>query len=119
MKSLNLTKTLLLLSITFFLSSCLTNVEEQLEDTIAEEPVIESKVSFKDNVKPIIDARCTTCHSTSGGTFPNLTGFANVKAKADRIKVRVDNRSMPLGGSLTNAQIESIVKWVNEGALNN
>lgn len=106
--------TLFLLILGMFSISCISNVEEQLEDSD-----INVEVSFKSSVKPIIDARCTSCHSPSGGTFPNLTNYDEVKAKAERVKIRVDNREMPQGSTLSDAQIKTIVDWVNEGALDN
>ena len=104
----------LILTLGVFSTSCISNVEEQIE-----EPVIGVEVSFKSAVKPIIDARCISCHSPNGGTSPNLTSYEEVKTKANRVKIRVDNREMPQGGTLTAAQIKSIVDWVDEGALNN
>ena len=114
-KLLKLRNLFLVLATSLFLSSCIANVEEQLE----EPNTTVEKVSFKSAVKPIIDARCTSCHSPSGGTSPNLTSYQEVKNKAERVKVRVDNRTMPLGSSLSDAQIKTIVDWVNEGALDN
>lgn len=97
-----------------FLTSCISNVEEQLE-----EPDVIVEVSFKNAVKPIIDAKCTVCHSPSGGFSPNLTTFDEVKARAERVKFRVGNGTMPQSGPLPAAQIKIIVDWVNEGALDN
>lgn len=104
----------LALTASIFFSSCISNVEEQLEN-----PDIVVEVSFQNAVKPIIDARCVTCHSPAGGISPSLTNFDEVKARAERVKIRVDAREMPLGSTLNDAQIRLIVDWVNEGALNN
>ncbi|MFK8061246.1 MAG: c-type cytochrome [Polaribacter sp.] len=96
-------------------TSCIANVEE----TLIEDPVGEQITSFKDKVKPIIDSRCTVCHSPSGGTSPDLTNYANINGKSSRVKARVGNGTMPPTGALPQAQIDIIVKWVDEGALDN
>ncbi|MEE9407955.1 MAG: cytochrome c [Polaribacter sp.] len=113
--NLKFRKEILLLFLGIFLTSCISHIEEQLID----EGGVVAKVSFKDNVKPIVDAKCTSCHSPSGGTSPDLTGYANVKAKADRVKARVGNGTMPQSGPLPQAQMDIILNWVDEGALDN
>lgn len=101
-----------------FFASCISNVEE-LDESIDVDPDLETKVSFKDDVKPIIDSKCTVCHSPSGGFSPSLTNFSEVKARANRVQARVSNGTMPQSGPLPDAQIKVIVDWVNEGALDN
>ena len=112
--------TILVIILGVFFISCISNVEEQLIDTIGEEEQVEETfVSYSANVKPIIDGRCISCHSPSGGTSPDLTGYANLKAKAARVKSRVGNGTMPQNGALPQSQIDIVVNWVNEGALDN
>ncbi|WP_246034863.1 c-type cytochrome [Polaribacter aestuariivivens] len=105
----------LILILGVFFASCIANVEEQLEET---DPGVNTKVSYKNSVKPIIDGRCVSCHS-SGGNFPELTSYAKVSANAAIVKDAVASGRMPRGGTLTTAQIKSIVDWVDEGALDN
>ncbi|WP_299061691.1 hypothetical protein [uncultured Polaribacter sp.] len=128
---LNFKNLFLLILLVSFFTACTSNVEEELDevdkievkgednvkDEEQEQPI--AKVSFRTNVKPIIDAKCTTCHSQSGGQFPNLEGFANVKVRANRVKIRVAAGTMPQNGPLPQAQMDFIVNWVNEGALDN
>lgn len=102
------------LVLSVFFTSCISNVEEQLID----EGGIDFTVSFKDNVKPIIDGRCLSCHS-SGGNFPELTSYAKVSTNAMIVRNEVSSGRMPQGGALTAAQVKSIVDWVDEGALDN
>lgn len=97
-----------------FFTSCISNVQEQLID----EGGIDFTVSFKDNVKPIIDGRCLSCHATSG-EFPELTSYAKVSTNAMIVRNEVSSGRMPQGGALTAAQVKSIVDWVDEGALDN
>ena len=103
-------KAFLMLTLGVFFVSCISNVEE----TIGEDLI----VSFKNNVKPILEGRCLSCHS-SGGIFPELTSYEKVKAHTVAIRAEVSSREMPKGGSLTVVQIKSIVDWIDEDALDN
>lgn len=79
-----------------------------------------SGISYESEVKPIIIESCATtdCH-VSGTGRSNLTIFSNVKNNAASIKTRVLNGSMPKNSSLSAAEIEAIVCWVDDGALDN
>ncbi|MBU3012111.1 cytochrome c [Polaribacter vadi] len=110
-------KTFLLFSFSFFLASCLTNVEETIiEDEPETDPC--TTITYTINVKPIIDNNCIQCHG-SGGNFPNLTTYNGISANATSVKAEVVSRRMPQGGSLTTTEIEAITCWVDNGALNN
>lgn len=109
-------------------TSCLNNVEEQtgtLEPVVTPGPnptpgpinPTPTTISFKDNVKPIIDNNCVRCHN--GSQFPDLRSYRGIRANASAISSNVASRSMPIGGRLTQQQINSIVSWVNQGAQNN
>lgn len=78
-------------------------------------------VSYINDIKPILDASCnsSSCHGSSTGSR-DWTTFDKVKANAINIKTRTSNKSMPIGGlTLTQAQIEKIACWVDDGAENN
>ncbi|WP_439127428.1 c-type cytochrome [Polaribacter sp.] len=108
---------LAIIALGVFFTSCISNVEE-LEDSSGENPNVDTKVSFKSDVEPIIDARCISCHS-AGGNFPELTSHTKISANATIVKNAVASQRMPQGGTLSAAQIASIVNWVDEGALDN
>jgi mono/diheme cytochrome c family protein len=96
------------------LSSCLTNVEEE---EVAEEPIGEEIViSFKTDVKPIIDTNCASCH---GPNTPNLTTISSIMANSSNVKGEVVSRRMPIGKTLTTEEINTIVGWIDAGALDN
>jgi mono/diheme cytochrome c family protein len=97
-----------------FFSACISNVEEQQEEIIN----TEAKVSYINDVKPIMDARCLSCHSV-GGNFPELKSYIEVSTHAIIVKDEVASGRMPRGAALTAAQVKSIVDWVDEGALDN
>lgn len=101
------------------LFSCEKNVEEEVTDPLkeAEETSCDQNISFSQNINPILVANCIECHG--GNQAPNLSTFSGVNANASRVKSAVVSRRMPQGGSLSNAEIEQISCWVENGALNN
>jgi mono/diheme cytochrome c family protein len=102
-------------------ASCLTNVEEPIIEEDIPDVVVDpcESITYSSNVKQIIDNNCTQCHSSSGGQFPNLENHSGLSANASSVKSQVESRQMPIGGSLTSAEIEAIACWVNAGAQNN
>ena len=51
--------------------------------------------------------------------FPISAIFANVQGNAGQIKTLTGNRTMPAEGSLTQAEIDMIACWVDDGAVAN
>jgi uncharacterized membrane protein len=96
------------------LASCENNVEE---NNMVEIELCDPNVSFINDVKPIIDNSCISCHS--GNQFPDLTSYASIKNNANIIKAQVEARTMPIGGTLTNAEIKLISCWIDNGKPNN
>lgn len=107
------TLVMIALSICFF--SCENNVEEEAGIDI--DTSCDPSISFASNVKPIIDNNCISCHG--GSQAPDLRTYNGISNNADRIKTQVTTRQMPLGGSLSNDEIEAIKCWIENGALNN
>jgi len=73
-------------------------------------------------VKQIIAANCLTCHSPTGQGMPViLTNDDNIVAPASSIKSAIidpaspQNKRMPLGGELSNADKTIIQKWYDKG----
>ncbi|MDP5105892.1 MAG: cytochrome c [Polaribacter sp.] len=106
----------LMLFLSVFLSACLTNVEEPIDN---EEVDVCETVTYALSVKPIIDNSCTQCHSSNGGQFPNLDSYNALSSNASSVLLEVESRRMPIGSSLTTAEIAIIKCWVEKGALNN
>lgn len=108
-------------------SACEYNVEEELiaienpddsdDDNDDDNDSPAAAATFSADVKPIIDGRCVQCHN--GNQFPDLRTYDGVKNNATIVKNEVASKSMPQGSSLTNAQIQTIVSWVEDGAQNN
>jgi len=73
MKNIKLiTVAIVLLGITFFIS-CDSRTLQDLEPKVDA-----ASVTYTNNVKPILDAKCISCHS-AGNTFPDLDTYQNVK----------------------------------------
>lgn len=79
-------------------------------------------ISYAADIQSVIASRCATpgCH-VAGTSVPSLTTYSAVAARAQNIKLRTTNGSMPPSGSpdLTPQQIQQIACWVDDGAKNN
>jgi hypothetical protein len=81
---------------------------------------IASKASFVNDISTIISTNCAIsgCHKGTGG-LPDFSTLKNIQASASSIKAQTGSRSMPIGKTLTDDQINVIACWVNDGALDN
>jgi len=78
--------------------------------------------AFAANILPIVQNSCSisSCHATGSANGPGaLTNYSQVSAAASRIRTAVANGTMPQGGSLTLAQKNSILCWIDSGFPNN
>lgn len=71
--------------------------------------------SFVDDVKPIFSKKCATCHSKVVG-LPNLLDYSTAFSLRNEIQVRVEERSMPHLGRITESERDVITQWVLTGA---
>ena len=87
---------------------------------------------FEKNVRPVLARNCYSCHASAqqlgGLRLDSLEGLLRGGSRGPAIipgqaeesllikAVKHDGLKMPLGGRLTDSEIESLVKWVNEGA---
>jgi hypothetical protein len=83
---------------------------------------IHSGLSLALDIKPIIETNCAIsgCHIGSG--LPDFRNSATIIANASNIASKTNDKTMPppgSGGSLTDAEIQKITCWVQDGALNN
>jgi len=78
-----------------------------------------SGVKFSTSISSIISTNCATGSCHGGSQSPNLSTFDAIKQNAASIKSVTANGSMPKNGSLSQAQIDAIACWVNDGAPNN
>jgi uncharacterized membrane protein len=82
-----------------------------------------STAKFSTDAAPVIATKCATnsnCHANgatnSGGV---LTSHTLIFSRKSNIRTAVSNGSMPQGGTLTQAEKQAIVCWIDNGALNN
>ena len=105
------------------LSSCYYDIEEDLYPEGCETPQV---VSFEANVQPIVDLNCAVsgCH-VDGGEAPGvLSSYQGVKdfVNSGDFEFRVFNSPddpMPPSGELGECDQELILRWINQGALDN
>lgn len=111
---------MLLLSTCFFMACSNDNPE-----TLMDNPPIEGVVTYKQNVKPIMDNNCIRCHGATptNGAPMSLVTYAQVKNAIEsrglinRISLNNGNSLlMPQGGPrLPQATIDIVVQWKNDG----
>ena len=79
--------------------------------------------TFSADVKPTIQGSCATnssCHGTGSNNGPGeLISYSQVFNARTIIRSAVLSGLMPLSGSLTAAQKNAIICWIDNGAPNN
>lgn len=86
------------------------------------EVYVSSNVSLTGDIMPLLQAQCTFsgCHNGDNGASRNWTEKEDVIAKALGIKSRTQDGSMPRSpGVLSQAEIDLIACWVDDGAKDN
>lgn len=68
--------------------------------------------SYINDVAPLINSNCVSCHNT-------YTNYSAIKTSATSIRNAIVDGSMPKNSSLTEAQKNNIVCWIDAGAPNN
>ncbi len=115
-----------------------TPIEPEITPVVEEEePVVEEqKVSFKDDIQPILTERCAIpgCHAMPGpargldltgyNTFKNgangVAAFEAGNGKGSLVVKRIDGGGMPpIPPPLDADQVQLFIDWINEGAENN
>jgi hypothetical protein len=78
------------------------------------------EVFYANQIRPILDANCqnSNCHG-GNANIPTFATYADVQAKADRIKARTGAGTMPPSGPLASSDVQLISDWVDQGAPNN
>lgn len=80
---------------------------------------VNSGVSFAADIQPIITNSCAINDCHNGNQFPDFRVFKNIHDNAANIKKLTGDGTMPDEGSLTQAQIDAIACWVDDGAIQN
>jgi len=77
------------------------------------------------DIKPIVDVSCANpnCHSPAGGQQPLLNTIDGLKNNEQKVRTRINlpvgsPGKMPLGGTLSDCNIDKIDAWFDDGAPN-
>ena len=90
---------------------------------------VEAQVDYDSQIQPIFKSKCTQCHGNSAGL--NLSSYDNIMMgsnngdvvipynhSSSELWIRVNSGQMPPGNNdLTDAQVNLIAQWIDEGAL--
>ena len=108
-----------ILCIVFLVFSCENHSEDDLIDSTPVETV-----TYTENVKPVIDNNCLSCHSNPpiNGAPTSLVTFDDVRLSTqntliNRISLQAGEAgAMPLGGArLPQVTIDLIQQWADQG----
>jgi uncharacterized membrane protein len=75
-------------------------------------PTCTGTKSYANDVKPLIQSYCVSCHSSYGT-------YSGAKASASSIRSSIVGGTMPKGTTLSDAQKNNIVCWIDAGMPNN
>jgi len=106
------------------MGSCYYDVEQ---DLYPQDPCETQNMSFANDIKPIIDQYCVSCHSGANPSASiDLSDYPGVKAIADNgllqeviSRPNGDPTLMPPSGKLSDCRIRKINSWVIDGAQPN
>ncbi len=73
--------------------------------------------TFAADAFPVIQSSCLSCHSSNSGR--PLDNYLNIVAVKSSIRSKIIDGSMPQSGSLTDAQKNAVICWIDNGAANN
>jgi len=99
--------------------------KKQAEEIKPDLPPVETpgaSISYASFVQPLLQTRCAGCHAPgrSAAAIWTFSGYTSVTANADRIKDAVlVKKSMPLGGTLSANDLQSLQVWFDQGTPNN
>ena len=88
-----------------------------------------AQVDYDSEIQPIFNSKCIQCHGSSAGL--NLSSYANIMQGSmngdviipydyanSELWQRINSGQMPPGiNDLTDAQVDLIAQWIDEGAL--
>ena len=78
--------------------------------------------AFAANIDPIIQSTCNvpSCHAAGSINGPGaLTNYNQVFAARSQVRTAISSGQMPQGSTLSTAQKNSIICWIDGGAPNN
>lgn len=108
----------------FLLIACLFTIISCSKGGNGDDPVDCSTVAktWSANVSPIIQTFCNqqTCHDVASVNGPGpLTNYSQVFNARSDIRIQISTGLMPQNATLTAAQRNAIICWIDSGAPNN
>lgn len=82
-------------------------------------PKGKSDTSWSNDILSIVQTSCSKSGCHNGVSRPDLRLYPNAKKFAGQMKSETKSKNMPREGTLTQAQIDLIGCWVDDGALEN
>lgn len=79
-------------------------------------------ISFSQQIAPMIQANCSSCHGSGAGTSPVLSNHAEISSAAQDILGTLHGtpQLMPQGGpALADSLIQQFDCWMQQGKMNN
>lgn len=103
-------------------AALLTACDSRTYEEISVNTPITVPVRYNTEVKTIVDNNCISCHGA--GSFKPLATYSDVKDNIEGILDRIqrpngDLQKMPKGGSLSQTQINTFIKWKADGLTEN
>lgn len=109
--------------------------EVPTEEPTAEPVASSGGISFANDIQPLLQSRCKNCHGGDRGTEEGLdmTSYANLMAGSDNgpviiagdadgsllVELLVEQKMPKRGPKLAPPQVQLIIDWVNQGAMDN
>lgn len=72
-------------------------------------------ITYSKDILPIIKTRCAMCHN-SGTPDRNWLDYNVAYKKRVNIKLRLENRTMPIGITMLDSERKLMIDWVKQGA---
>lgn len=84
--------------------------------------VVNTNPTYEADIKPILSALCTSCHSF-GGQFPALENYDQAKSATEngRLLCKIEGSCgsiMPTSGKMAQGTIDKINLWATNGFIN-
>src|SRR5437016_3915856 len=128
MKTMHFGRVGIILAVLIVMMSAVTTAGAQTSVNVA---ATQGQVTFAKDVAPILQQKCQECHQPNSIAPMSLITYQEVRPWARSIKERVATRQMPpwhidrsVGVqhfkndmSLSDEQVDTIVRWVDEGAV--
>lgn len=92
------------------------------KDSIDYTPDCTIAKTFSADASPVIQTYCATsgCHASgSSNGIGALTSYSEIYNARTSVRAAIADGSMPQSGSLTNAQKDAVLCWIDSGAPNN